>query len=81
MELGKITQVDIRDVWPHEATSFTPWLEEHPEELGELLGLELEFVREHSVGAFSLDLFDKDVNSDRLVIVENQLGRSATCTV
>lgn len=76
MELGKITQVDIRDVWPNEATSFTPWLEGHPEELGELLGLELEFVREQSVGAFSLDLFGKDVNSDRLVIVENQLARS-----
>ena len=76
MELGKVTQVDIRDVWPNEATSFTPWLEEHPEELGELLGLELEFVREQSVGAFSLDLFGRDVNSDRLVIVENQLARS-----
>lgn len=76
MELGKITQVDIRDVWPNEATSFTPWLEEHPDELGELLGLELEFVREQSVGSFSLDLFGKDINSDRLVIVENQLARS-----
>ena len=76
MELGRISQVDIREVWPNEATSFTPWLEEHPQELGDLLGLELEFVREQSVGAFSLDLFGRDVNSDRLVIVENQLARS-----
>ena len=36
MKLGKVSQVDIREVWPNEATSFTPWLESHPEELGEL---------------------------------------------
>ena len=76
MQLGKIQKVSIREVWPNEATSFTPWLETHPEELGELLGLELEFVREQSVGAFSLDLFGRDINSERLIIVENQLERS-----
>jgi len=76
MKLGKVSQVDIREVWPNEATSFTPWLESHPEELGELLGLELEFVREQGVGAFSLDLFGRDINSERLIIVENQLERS-----
>lgn len=76
MQLGKIQQVDLRQVWPNEATSFTPWLEENPEELGEVLGLDLEFVREKPVGKFSLDLFGTDLNTNRKVIVENQLETS-----
>ena len=76
MKLGRIQQVDLREVWPNEATSFTPWLEENPEELGEVLGLDLEFVREKPVGKFSLDLFGTDLNTNRKVIVENQLETS-----
>jgi hypothetical protein len=76
MQLGKIQQVDLREVWPNEASSFTPWLEENPEELGEILGLDLEFVREKPVGKFSLDLFGTDLNTGRKVIVENQLETS-----
>lgn len=74
--LGKIRQVDLREVWPSEAQSFTPWLEANPGELGELLGLELEFVREKAVGRFSLDLFGTDLNTGEAVIVENQLEKS-----
>jgi hypothetical protein len=76
LKLGKIQQVDLREVWPNEATSFTPWLEQNPEELGELLGLDLEFVREKPVGKFSLDLFGIDLITGRQVIVENQLETS-----
>jgi hypothetical protein len=76
MQLGKIRQVDLREVWPNEAQSFTPWLQAHPEELGEVLGLELEFEKEKSVGAFSLDLFGTDLNTGKSVVVENQLERS-----
>ncbi len=76
MQLGKIRQVDLREVWPNEAQSFTPWLQTHPEELGEVLGLELEFEKEKSVGAFSLDLFGTDLNTGKSVVVENQLERS-----
>jgi len=39
MQLGKIRQVDLREVWLNEAQSFTPWLQAHPEELGEVLDL------------------------------------------
>lgn len=76
MKLGKIQQVDLREVWPHEASSFTPWLEANPHELGEILGLDLEFVREKPIGKFSLDLFGTDVSTGRRVIVENQLEQS-----
>lgn len=76
MKLGKIREVDLREVWPNEAQSFTPWLQENPEELGEILGLELELEREKSVGAFSLDLFGTDLSTGKHVVVENQLEKS-----
>lgn len=74
--IGKIKVLELRKVWPHEASDFTPWLEAHPEELGDILGLELEFIREQSVGQFSLDLFGRDKSSNTIVIVENQLEKS-----
>jgi hypothetical protein len=73
MQLGKIEQVDLREVWPNEASSFTPWLESNPQELGQILGMDLEFVREKPIGRFSLDLFGTDLTTGRRVIVENQL--------
>ena len=76
MKFGKVEQVELRKLWKNEAKDFTPWLEQHPDQLGELLGMELEFVREQSVGLFSLDLLGRDKNSDQLVIVENQLEKS-----
>ena len=76
MKVGRAEQVPLRELWKKEAQDFTPWLAEHPDQLGELLGMELEFDREQSVGLFSLDLLGRDKNSDQLVIVENQLEKS-----
>ena len=76
MEFGRVAQVPLRELWKNEAQDFTPWLEGNPDQLGALLGMELEFVREQSVGLFSLDLLGRDKNSDQLVIVENQLDKS-----
>lgn len=77
MEIGKLREVELREVWPNESQSFTPWLEAHPEELGEVLGLDnLTLQREKSVGAFSLDLFGTDLDSGKHIIVENQLEKS-----
>lgn len=76
-ELGSIENVSPRDVWPNEASDFTPWLSEHIDSLGEALGLDIEITRsEAAVGAFSLDLLGKESGSDRVVIVENQLDRT-----
>jgi hypothetical protein len=42
--------------------------------LGEVLGLDLEFVQQESpVGPFSLDIVARDLGSDRIVIIENQI--------
>ncbi len=76
-ELGSIENVNPRDVWPNEASDFTPWLAEHIDSLGEALGMDIEVTQtEAAVGAFSLDLLGKESGSDRVVIVENQLDRT-----
>ena len=54
--LGRLVRIDAREVWKHEALSFTPWLRDNIGLLGEALGLDLEVAAEVSVGAFSVDL-------------------------
>ena len=74
IDLGTIERVDLREVWPHEATNFTPWLKDNLDRLGEALGLDLDFqLAEAPVGSFSLDILARDLGSDRPVIIENQL--------
>lgn len=73
--LGRIEVVPPRQVWPHEAHDFTPWLLANVDVLSDLLGmghLVLEEA-EHPVGDFSLDLIGKDESNGEIVIVENQL--------
>jgi len=75
--LGRLTTVQPRDVWTHEALHFTPWLLQNVDVLSDLLGMELELqVAEHPVGGFSLDLLGRDLSDDSVVIVENQLEQS-----
>ena len=74
-KLSNIQNVALREVWPNEATDFTPWLAENISKLGAALGFDLEIrSREAPVGSYSLDLLAHDLGSDRPVIIENQLG-------
>lgn len=76
-DLGSIENVNPRNVWPNEASNFTPWLAEHIDLLGDALGLDIEITQtEAAVGAFSLDILGRVSGSDRVVIVENQLERT-----
>ncbi len=66
----------LRQVWPHEALNFTPWMAK-PEalaQLGRALGLgPLEYIsHEQSVGDFSADVVARDPWG-RVVVIENQL--------
>jgi hypothetical protein len=75
--LGRLTQVPPRQVWPHEAHDFTPWLLNNVDVLSDLLGMDLVLeVAEHPVGGFSLDLMGRDEATGQIVIVENQLETS-----
>ena len=76
-KLGKMIKItDLRSVWPHEANDFTKWLaqEENLALLSDAINVELELEeRESSVGSFNVDLFAKEVGTDRREIIENQL--------
>lgn len=73
-EVGRLEQIDLRQVWSHEAYSFTPWVLANADRLSEALGINLELHEaEHSVGSFSLDLIGIDLDSGNRVIIENQL--------
>jgi Domain of unknown function (DUF4268) len=73
-QLAKLVSLDPHNVWSHEAHDFTPWLLENAEELGEVLGIDVELTtNEHPVGRFALDLIGRDLTNDCVLIVENQL--------
>ena len=77
--LGRLERVDLRTAWQHEATGFTPWLacEKNLEVLGETLGLDLELeAQEKEVGPFRADIICKDIETERWVLIENQLERT-----
>jgi len=77
--LGRLERVELRDIWTSEATSFTPWLAraENIAVLGETLNIELELeAQERAVGPFRADLLCKDIDTDRWVLIENQLERT-----
>ena len=76
-DFGRLERVPPREVWPHEAADFTPWLAENISALGDVLGMDLEFRgREAPVGNMSLDLLAHDLGRDRPVIIENQFGQT-----
>ncbi|GAB3266047.1 DUF4268 domain-containing protein [Alteromonas gracilis] len=76
-EVGRLRAILPREVWPHEALDFTPWLLRNVDVLSDLLGMDLVLeVAEHPVGGFSLDLLGRDASTDEPVIVENQLEQS-----
>lgn len=76
IQLGKIEQVPVREVWQHEAHDFTTWLaqKDNLKQLGDACSIDLELVNtESEVGSFAVDLFAKEVGTNRRVVIENQL--------
>jgi len=76
LKLGKMTEVDIRDIWPHEQYDFSKWLskEENINELGDTLNLSLTDIEtEKFVGNYRCDIVCKDELTGKDVIIENQL--------
>ena len=72
-EIGSLTKVPIREVWPNEAVDLTPWLADNPDLLGEALGMDLELEgTEVRVGPFSADILFRA--RDALIVVENMMG-------
>ena len=73
-DFGTLAYLDPREIWPREASDFTPWLAANLAALGTALGMDLELKQQEApVGAFSLDVLARDLNRGRTVVIENQL--------
>lgn len=78
-ELARLESVNLREHWPDEAGSFTPWLarKENLDFLGKTLGIDLELeAQEKAVGPFRADILCKDTDSNSWVLIENQLEKT-----
>ena len=78
-EIARLENVDLREVWQSEAGHFTPWLAkpDNLKILGTTIEMELEMLStEENVGPFRADIVCRNVNDDRLVLIENQLEKT-----
>src|SRR5262245_47743452 len=76
---GRLQLLDIRSSSPDEAPYFTPWLAtaEGIRLLGQALGAELAVEGiEVAVGPYSADILARDLTSNALVVIENQLDKT-----
>lgn len=76
MKLGKLQKVDLRKAWKHEALDFTNWLakDENLGLLSDEIGIGLQLIQtEASVGKFNVDILAEEENTERKVVIENQL--------
>lgn len=75
-DLAKLTKVDLKEVWEHEAYDFTKWLSD-PENLGllsEEIGIEIKLIQsEAPVGKFNVDILAEEETTGRKIVIENQL--------
>lgn len=75
-KLGKLQEVNIRELWPHEQYDFSKWLaeEENIQELGNVLNLSITDIEtERFVGSYRCDILGKDEITGKTVLIENQL--------
>lgn len=79
MNLGRLKQVELKEIWKHEAYNFTTWLAktENLDLLSEEIDIELSLVGiEHNVGRFKVDIYAEESVGGRKVIIENQLEKT-----
>lgn len=69
-----IELTDLREVQPHEALDFTPWLAENIELLSNAIGIDIAVKEiEDPVGSFNVDIYGYEIGTDKPIIIENQL--------
>lgn len=79
MNLGKLKELNVREVWEHEQYDFSKWLasSENIQELGDILNLSLVDVEtEKFIGAYRCDILCKDEITGKTVLIENQLEQT-----
>ena len=76
MDIGRLKKVPLRELWKHEARSFSLWLAENLDLLNEVVALNLTLLqREAPAGLFSVDILAEDQNGN-VVVIENQLEQT-----
>lgn len=77
MRLSRLEEIgDLRTVWPHEAHDFTPWLaqDDNIALLGDAVELDILVEETESfVGDFKTDIVAFEADTERKIIIENQL--------
>lgn len=76
MGLGKLEKIELREVWRHEALDFTRWLarKENIALLSKEIGIDIEVIEtEMSVGRYNVDIYARDTESNKKIVIENQL--------
>lgn len=76
MELSRLTKVQLREAWPHEASDFTNWLaeEENLQLLSDEIGIDISLVEtEASAGRYYVDILAEEETTGRKIVIENQL--------
>lgn len=79
MKLAQLKQVNLREVWQHEASEFTKWLanKENLSLLSDEIGIELSLLQtEANVGKFHVDILAEEENTGRKIVIENQLEQT-----
>lgn len=75
-DLGKLKKVELREVWKHEALSFSKWLskDENLEQLSTEIGVAIKLLKtEAEIGGFKVDILAEEEGSGKKIIIENQL--------
>lgn len=74
-KLGFLEEIeDLREVWPKEASDFTPWLAANIGRLSKAVGIDIDIEEtESAVGDFNVDIFAVDADTGIKIVIENQL--------
>ena len=77
MEFGELKDLALRDLWDHEARSFSPWLSDNLDRLSDAIGLPMKSEgTEVAVKEFSADLVARNPIDGSRILIENQLKGS-----
>jgi PIN domain nuclease of toxin-antitoxin system len=79
VNLSRLNKVDLREAWKHEAYDFTNWLaeDENIDLLSNEIGIEINIIeKEASVGRFNVDILAEEINTNKNIIIENQLEKT-----
>ena len=82
-KLGKLTRVDLREIWKNEEYDFSNWLagEENLIQLSDEIGISIRLIeKEAGVGKYSLDILAEEEGTGRKIIIEKPQRRKIGTT-